>query len=234
MYRFTNLCDEDLKEISKKLNSLKELTLKNCYRVGDTGLESIMKSNTQLQIIRVSGSSDITSQLFISASKYSPNLVEFNVHRCFEVSSIDNSIDLMNKSCQNLQILDVSGTSIDSSLLAQLQPKSQLSSPKLKYLDLSSTKVSDDGIRLLVNHYIANSYGLTWLSLANCVGITDKSLEYISHSVVSHSLQYLSLHGLQNITDHGISALFSKPLGSKIIYLIYLLIFRIIIGIRSY
>jgi hypothetical protein len=71
---------------------------------------------------------------------------------------------------------------------------------------------------LLGRHYIPNSYGLIYLSLADCSDITDKSLESISHSVISHSLQYLSLHNVQSITDAGINALLSKPLGNYYIY----------------
>jgi hypothetical protein len=91
-----------------------------------------MKSNAHLQILRVTGCSDVSSDIFVTASKYCINLQELNVHRCFDVSSIDNSFELLTKTCTTLQHLNVSNTAIDSAFLAQMQPKNKLTS-KIQY-----------------------------------------------------------------------------------------------------
>ncbi|XP_012505748.1 PREDICTED: F-box/LRR-repeat protein 13 [Propithecus coquereli] len=102
----TAICNEGLMTLSRH-KKLKELSLSECYRITDAGIEAFCKSSLTLELLDVSYCSQLSDGIIKALAIYCIKLTSLSVAGCPKIT--DSAIEMLSAKCCYLHILDISG-----------------------------------------------------------------------------------------------------------------------------
>ncbi|GJS95124.1 leucine-rich repeat, cysteine-containing subtype protein [Tanacetum coccineum] len=190
--------DDGLRTVANACSHLRQIVLSRRLRVGDLGVDSIVRSYKNLQELDFTGCLSVTNES-LKAIGESNSFLNLNMRGCLisdlgleyiangnlknslemlflgECDRIsDLGVDSIVRSCKNLQELDLSGclSITDESLKAIGESNSLL------ILNLSDCLITDMGLEYLADGNLMNS--LTGLDLSGCDRISDDGICYLN------------------------------------------------------
>jgi len=158
------------------LNSITDLNLEGCKGYGDQGLVRLAEKSggitASLTTLNLGRSSQITDEGVIKIVQSARNLIELSLDLSQGITdlSVTAIADL-----KNLQILSLAGCNKITDVSFKTLKKKQF--PSIKYLNISSTSITDDTVMYLMEreNYIKST--LIALEVSHCQ-LTWRSFEY--------------------------------------------------------
>ncbi|XP_007980620.2 F-box and leucine-rich repeat protein 13 isoform X2 [Chlorocebus sabaeus] len=102
----TDISNEGLNVLSKH-KKLKELSVSECYRITDVGIQAFCKSSLILEHLDVSYCSQLSDMIIKALAIYCINLTSLSVAGCPKIT--DSAMEMLSAKCHYLHILDISG-----------------------------------------------------------------------------------------------------------------------------
>ncbi|XP_045420243.1 dynein regulatory complex subunit 6 [Lemur catta] len=102
----TDISNEGLVTLSRH-KKLKELSLSECYRITDVGIQAFCKSSLILELLDVSYCSQLSDEIIKTLAIYCLKLTSLNIAGCPKIT--DSAIEMLSAKCRYLHILDISG-----------------------------------------------------------------------------------------------------------------------------
>jgi hypothetical protein len=192
----SNLPEEPLWELACTISHrMAKLDLSGCPLVNDDIMSVLAPRIPHVIHLNLNGCYQLTSNGVNTIAQHCRSLRELFLSKISE-NRETSLLELVN-SLPHLLKLDLSGNMhVNDVVLAEIASKL----PQLELLNVTATKISDRGLRLVSEH-LPN---LTSFSLAGCVGITNESLSCIAK--FCQSLKELNI-GRCSITDQGVVSL---------------------------
>ncbi|XP_069852419.1 F-box and leucine-rich repeat protein 13 isoform X5 [Dipodomys merriami] len=128
----TVICNEGLSILSRH-KKLKELSISECYKITDVGIQGFCKNVPFLEYLDVSHCTQLTDNIMKTVAIYCPQLTSLSIAGCPKIT--DAGIEMLSAKCYYLHILDISGcVLLTDQTLQDLQIGcSQLRILKMKY-----------------------------------------------------------------------------------------------------
>ncbi|KAL1915680.1 uncharacterized protein VTP21DRAFT_6439 [Calcarisporiella thermophila] len=182
--------------LSQNCQLLERLNLAGCEHVNEAGLDAVLENCTQLRWLKLDGCKGGRLNETMKLIECLKNLEHLSLGGC-QIS--DEGVETLVK-CKQLRHLNLAGCT-------QMTDKAMEHIGKLRLLEQLSlsgcSRLTDAGIV-----HLSSLTRLTDLDLEECESITDRSL----HAISKLPLRTLYLSFCMNITDLGVSSLFSNPL----------------------
>nr|XP_012602710.1 F-box/LRR-repeat protein 13 isoform X1 [Microcebus murinus] len=102
----TDISNEGLMTLSRH-KKLKELSLSECYRITDVGIQGFCKNSLILELLDVSYCTQLSDDIINTLSIYCDKLTYLNIAGCPKIT--DSAIEMLSAKCHYLHILDISG-----------------------------------------------------------------------------------------------------------------------------
>ncbi|KAM4874604.1 F-box and leucine-rich repeat protein 13 isoform 2-T2 [Thomomys bottae] len=102
----TVICNEGLSILSKH-KKLKELTISECYKITDVGIQGFCKNAPFLEHLDVSHCTQLTDDIMKTVAIYCAYLTSLSIAGCPKIT--DTGIEMLSAKCYYLHILDISG-----------------------------------------------------------------------------------------------------------------------------
>ncbi|KAK9501330.1 hypothetical protein O3M35_012066 [Rhynocoris fuscipes] len=183
--------DECIKQISESCRNLKELSLRNCFKITKDGFEHLINISTlqRLDLYRTA----IESEPLIEILKHSPKMQHINLGSCVHVASMDEVAHALGT--YNRELISVDFWKTYS--LTPVGVKALANCSKLEEVDFGwclGVSIPGDSMVALAN----GCKGLRKLFMAALRGITDRDM----HPFVNNCphLQQIDLLGIRSIT----------------------------------
>lgn len=192
----SHMPEEPLQELARSLTpNVTRLDLSACAALTDEIMCILAPRIPKVTHLNLNGCFQLTSRTTSMIANHCPLLRELFIARISE--NREPYILELIQSLPRLTKLDLSGNVyVSDNVLADIAVKL----PSLDYLDVSATKITDKGLRLVCEHLV----GLTSLSMASCLGITNDSLSWVAKHC--RSLKELNISRC-SITDQGLNSL---------------------------
>ncbi|RHZ44029.1 hypothetical protein Glove_772g12 [Diversispora epigaea] len=167
--------------------------------ISDRGLCEIAQTCNKLEYLNISYCRSITDKSLITIAESCRNLQEFYFSEAYWIT--DKSISHILNSCTNLRSLDI--------VFSRGEIKdTDISSPNLKYFDISDNDIGDEVVEAVAN----TCYELEYLDLGGCGFITELSICNVIR--FCPKLQHLEL-GFCDISDTTIKEIACSCLNLK-------------------
>ena len=192
----SHMPEEPLQELARALTqNITRLDMSACAALTDEIMCIVAPRIPKVTHLNLNGCFQLTSRTTSTIANNCPLLRELFIARISE--NREPYILELIQSLPRLTKLDLSGNVyVSDNVLADIAVKL----PSLDYLDVSATKITDRGLRLVCEHLT----GLTSLSMASCLGITNDSLAWVAKHC--RSLKELNISRC-SITDQGLNSL---------------------------
>ncbi|XP_002919716.2 dynein regulatory complex subunit 6 [Ailuropoda melanoleuca] len=102
----THISDEGLMILSRH-KKLKELSLSECYKITDVGIQAFCKGSLILEHLDVSYCPQLTDEIVKALAIYCIHLTSLSVAGCPQIT--DSAMEMLSAKCHYLHILDISG-----------------------------------------------------------------------------------------------------------------------------
>ncbi|XP_017708614.1 dynein regulatory complex subunit 6 [Rhinopithecus roxellana] len=102
----TDISNEGLNVLSRH-KKLKELSVSECYRITDVGIQAFCKSSLILEHLDVSYCSQLSDMIIKALAIYCINLTSLSIAGCPKIT--DSAMEMLSAKCHYLHILDISG-----------------------------------------------------------------------------------------------------------------------------
>ncbi|XP_054213555.1 F-box and leucine-rich repeat protein 13 isoform X4 [Homo sapiens] len=102
----TDISNEGLNVLSRH-KKLKELSVSECYRITDDGIQAFCKSSLILEHLDVSYCSQLSDMIIKALAIYCINLTSLSIAGCPKIT--DSAMEMLSAKCHYLHILDISG-----------------------------------------------------------------------------------------------------------------------------
>nr|KAF6469411.1 F-box and leucine rich repeat protein 13 [Molossus molossus] len=102
----TDISNEGLMILSRH-RKLKELSLSECYKITDAGIQALCKGSKILEHLDVSYCLQLSDVIIVSLAIYCLNLTSLSIAGCPKIT--DSAIEILSAKCHYLHILDISG-----------------------------------------------------------------------------------------------------------------------------
>ncbi len=197
----TGLSSEAIAGLAGACSDLRQLQISRCTHVSDSALASLLSTTPLLERLNVDGCSKVGNEALLAACFNCPLLRELH---CWTVPLLsDETLECFvsaaagRSACSALETLDLGEcTALTASALAAFFRVT----PRLKSLDLTSCKLSDN---VLLS--ISGAPLLTHLSLSKCTGVTDAGIVAIADGCAQ--LVHLDLNSCSDLTGDALQAL---------------------------
>ncbi|MBZ3887113.1 F-box/LRR-repeat protein 13 [Sciurus carolinensis] len=93
--------------VLSRLKKLKELSLSECYRITDFGIQAFCKSSVILEHLDVSYCLQLSDEIIKAVAIYCTYLTSLNIAGCPQITNL--AIEMLSAKCHYLHILDISG-----------------------------------------------------------------------------------------------------------------------------
>ncbi|XP_047417468.1 dynein regulatory complex subunit 6 [Sciurus carolinensis] len=93
--------------VLSRLKKLKELSLSECYRITDFGIQAFCKSSVILEHLDVSYCLQLSDEIIKAVAIYCTYLTSLNIAGCPQITNL--AIEMLSAKCRYLHILDISG-----------------------------------------------------------------------------------------------------------------------------
>lgn len=192
----SNMPEEPLQELSHVLSHrITKLDLASCGALTDDIMATITPRIPHVTYLNLNGCFQLSSRTTCNIARHCTSLRELYLGKVGE-NREPHILELI-QALPRLSKLDLSGNIyLTDIVLADISSKL----PSLDYLNVSATKITDKGLRLVCENLV----NLSSLSMAGCLGITNDSLSWIAKHC--RSLKELNI-GRCSITDQGIISL---------------------------
>lgn len=192
----SNLPEEPLFELAHSVSHrMVKLDLSGCPLVSDDFMSILAPRMPHIAHLNLNGCYQLTSSGVFIIAQHCRSLRELFLAKVSE--NRESSLMELINCLPHLSKLDLSGNShVNDMVLAEIASKL----PQLELLNVSATKISDRGVRLICEH-LPN---LTSFSLASCIAVTNES--FLCIAKFCRALKELVV-GRCSITDQGIISL---------------------------
>jgi F-box and leucine-rich repeat protein GRR1 len=203
--------------------NLQSIDLTGCQLVSDVGVVELTAKSLPLQCIKLNGVVRLTDPSISAIAKSSPRLIELELSALPLLSPLSvRDIWSFSRKLRTLRLahcplltdkafpspIEAPGIQDDGekplpprpiTWLEQLPPLFlRHTADNLRILDLSSCKITDEGIKGIIAH----AAKIQNLNISGCSQLTDNGLESIC--ALGDNLDVLNLAHVTNITDHGV------------------------------
>ncbi|XP_019306809.1 dynein regulatory complex subunit 6 [Panthera pardus] len=137
----TNISNEGLMTLSRH-KKLKELSLSECYKITDVGIQAFCKGSLILEHLDVSYCSQLSNEIIKALAIYCVSLTSLSIAGCPKIT--DSAMEMLSAKCHYLHILDISGcVLLTDQMLEDLQIGcKQLRILKMQYCRLISMEAA--------------------------------------------------------------------------------------------
>lgn len=191
---FRRVNDLGLLLMADKCTNMESICLGGFCRVTDTGFKTILHSCSRLYKLKVSHGTQLTDLVFHDISATSLSLTHVSLRWC---NLLTNHAVLSLASNNDLKKLDLR----DCRSLGDEALRAISILPRLKFLLLDGTDISDVGLSYLRPWVIRSLYSL---SLRGCKRLTDKCISTLFGCSGTLELRELDLSNLPNLSDNGV------------------------------
>ncbi|XP_047681854.1 dynein regulatory complex subunit 6 isoform X5 [Prionailurus viverrinus] len=141
MPTLTDNCIKGLMTLSRH-KKLKELSLSECYKITDVGIQAFCKGSLILEHLDVSYCSQLSNEIIKALAIYCVSLTSLSIAGCPKIT--DSAIEMLSAKCHYLHILDISGcVLLTDQMLEDLQIGcKQLRILKMQYCRLISMEAA--------------------------------------------------------------------------------------------
>ncbi|XP_019600096.2 F-box and leucine-rich repeat protein 13 isoform X1 [Rhinolophus sinicus] len=138
----TDISNEGLTILSRH-KKLKELSLSECYKITDIGIQAFCKGSLILEHLDVSYCPQLSDEVVQAVAIYCTNLTYLSIAGCPKIT--DSAMELLSAKCHYLHILDISGCILlTDQMLEDLQIGcTQLRILKMQYCRLISKEAAE-------------------------------------------------------------------------------------------
>nr|XP_019600096.1 PREDICTED: F-box/LRR-repeat protein 13 [Rhinolophus sinicus] len=138
----TDISNEGLTILSRH-KKLKELSLSECYKITDIGIQTFCKGSLILEHLDVSYCPQLSDEVVQAVAIYCTNLTYLSIAGCPKIT--DSAMELLSAKCHYLHILDISGCILlTDQMLEDLQIGcTQLRILKMQYCRLISKEAAE-------------------------------------------------------------------------------------------
>ncbi|XP_016075052.1 PREDICTED: F-box/LRR-repeat protein 13 isoform X1 [Miniopterus natalensis] len=102
----TDISNEGLAILSRH-RKLKELSLSECYKITNAGIQAFCKGSQILEHLDVSYCSQLSDEFITTVAIYCLNLTSLSIAGCSKIT--DSAMEMLSAKCHYLHILDISG-----------------------------------------------------------------------------------------------------------------------------
>ncbi|XP_053074562.1 dynein regulatory complex subunit 6 isoform X4 [Acinonyx jubatus] len=141
MPTLTDNCIKGLMTLSRH-KKLKELSLSECYKITDVGIQAFCKGSLILEHLDVSYCSQLSNEIIKALAIYCVSLTSLSIAGCPKIT--DSAMEMLSAKCHYLHILDISGcVLLTDQMLEDLQIGcKQLRILKMQYCRLISMEAA--------------------------------------------------------------------------------------------
>lgn len=192
----SHMPEEQLYELGRALtNRVTKLDLSVCPALTDDIVCVMAPRIPKVTHLNLNGCFQLTSRSTSMIAQHCHDLRELFIARISD--NREHHVLELIQSLPRLTKLDLSGNVyVSDVVLADIASKL----PSLDYLDVSATKITDKGLRLVCEYIL----GLSTLNMASCLGVTNDSLSWVAKHC--RSLKELNISRC-SITDQGLNSL---------------------------